>query len=219
MRMSARARLAIFAGALALAACTPATDGTNGETVAEGGAVAASEIGEAQDNCLLLVWQEQESRNEQFDLAHDLANGGAISCATGTSASQFDTALAAIRAAASSQDKAAILDATGLPLLYIDKDGNRRELTDPDDVDAAFSEVFDQEVLQLLREVDLDAITVVPDEGAFVQLGSVWLVVERNGGRPRIVTVNKQALGEAAEAVRERAQAGGGTEAPAKSSE
>ena len=47
----------------------------------------------------------------------------------------------------------------------------------------------------LLREVDLDALTVVPEQGAFVELGSVWLVVNRNGGRPRIVTVNKQAQG------------------------
>ena len=71
----------------------------------------------------------------------------------------------------------------------------------------------------LLREVDLDALTVVPDQGAFVELGSVWLVVDRNGGRPRIVTVNRQALDEAARAMRAQAEAGRGTEAPAKSSE
>jgi len=223
MRMSVRADLAILTGALALAACSPSHDRTTGETASETAAVETGdpvqEEVQAQDNCLLLVWQEQEERDEQFDLAHDRAEGGAISCATGTSASQFDSALAAIRAAARSQDKAAILDATGLPLMYIDGAGNRRELTDPEDVDAAFSEVFDENVLRLLREVDLDAITVVPEEGAFVQLGSVWLVVDRSGGRPRIVTVNKQALGEAADAVRQRAQAGGGTEAPAKPSE
>ena len=63
-------------------------------------------------------------------------------------------------------------------------------------------------MLALLREVDLDALTVVPDQGAFVELGSVWLVVDRKGGRPRIVTVNKQALGEAASAVRAEAQSG-----------
>ena len=79
--------------------------------------------------------------------------------------------------------------------------------------------MFDDNVLALLRNLDLDALTVVPDEGAFVQLGSVWLVVDRKGGRPRIVTVNKQALGEAAAAARRQAEAGGGTEAPAKSSE
>ena len=84
-----------------------------------------------------------------------------------------------------------------MPLLYIDDEGNRRELTDPGDVDARFSEVFDQDVLALLRRIDLDGLTVVPDQGAFLELGSIWLVVDRKGGRPRIVTINKQALGEA----------------------
>ncbi|WP_234038172.1 hypothetical protein [Erythrobacter sp. YJ-T3-07] len=210
--------------ACALSACSPAADPAQGPTQRETGAdtpppapQAASQP--AADNCLLLVWQEQETRDERFDLAHDSADGGAISCATGTTASQFDRAFASIRAAAKARDKAAILDQTGLPLLYIDAEGNRKQLTAPEEIDATFSEVFDDDVLALLREVDLDALTVVPDEGAFVKLGSVWLVVDRDGGRPRIVTVNKQALGEAASAVREKAQAGGGTEAPAKSSE
>ena len=74
-------------------------------------------------------------------------------------------------------------------------------------------------MLALLRDVDLDALTVVPDQGAFVRLGSVWLVVDRSGGRPRIVTVNKQALGEAADAVRAKAEAGEGTRAPQRSPE
>ena len=221
--MSARADAILLLGACALAACSPAESTGRGEApvpTTSGEAPVASQVSDgAQDNCLLLVWQEQDARDEQFDLANDRADGGAISCSTGTSASQFDKALAAIRAAARARDKAAILDQTGLPLLYIDKDGNRRQLTDPDAVDTTFSEVFDDDVLALLREVDLDALTVVPEQGAFVQLGSVWLVVDRDGGRPRIVTVNKQALGEAAAAVRDEAQAGGGTEAPARSSE
>lgn len=230
MRMSAPARLALLSaprflavGALvacALSACSPAADPAQGPTPREAGADTPPPARQpATDNCLLLVWQEQETRDERFDLAHDSADGGAISCATGTTASQFDRAFASIRAAARARDKAAILDQTGLPLLYIDAEGNRKQLTAPEDIDATFSEVFDDDVLELLREVDLDALTVVPEQGAFVKLGSVWLVVDRDGGRPRIVTVNKQALGEAASAVREKAQAGGGTEAPAKSSE
>ncbi|MBD58930.1 MAG: hypothetical protein CL808_02245 [Citromicrobium sp.] len=216
MRMFARARTALLAGAGvvsagALAACSPAAESATGEEAREASPQAAeadAQLARKPDNCLLLVWQDQPARDEQFDLANDHADGGAISCATGTSASQFDSALAAIRAAARSEDKAAILDEVGLPLLYIDREGTRRELTDPDSVDTAFSEVFDEDVLALLREVDLDALTVVPDQGAFVELGSVWLVVDRKGGRPRIVTVNKQALGEAASAVRAEAQSG-----------
>ncbi|WP_459789130.1 hypothetical protein [Alteriqipengyuania sp. 357] len=214
-------------GTFALGACSPATEAANRETppdtrVATDTGASAPERArpaQGQDNCLLLVWQEQDTRDERFDLANDSADGGAISCATGTTASQFDRAFASIRAAARARDKAAILDQTGLPLLYIDAQGNRKQLTAPEDIDATFAEVFDDDVLALLREVDLDALTVVPEQGAFVKLGSVWLVVDRDGGRPRIVTVNKQALGEAASAVREKAQAGGGTEAPAKSTE
>lgn len=230
MRMSARVNVtagSALAAALALAACSPSGDpapGDTGEPIADAPAATSSQsnprtdtaVVAAPDNCLLLVWQDQTTRDEQFDLANDRADGGAISCATGTSASQFANALAAIRSAAQARDKAAILNEIGLPLLYIDGEGQRRELTDPDSVDAVFSEVFDDNVLDVLSNVDLDALTVVPDEGAFVKLGSVWLVVNRNGGRPRIVTVNKQALGEAVEAVRDQAQAGGGQDAPAR---
>ena len=214
MRMSAPARFALAASIAVLAACTPSQDETPAAPDPDNDVLT-----QKPDNCLLVVWQKQDRRNEQFDLAHDSADGGAISCATGTSASQFADAFSAIRTAARSEDRAAILQEVGLPLLYIDAEGNRRELTDPDDVDGTFTEVFDDEVLALLRDVDLDALTVVPDEGAFVELGSVWLVVDQDGGRPRIVTVNKQALGEAAAAVRAEAEAGGGTEAPAKPSE
>lgn len=232
MRMSARARLALLLVGCALGACSPSVESAaadapdttahnsaSGSAKGEDAALSPSPAAPGPDNCLLVVWQDQDTRDESFDLAHDSADGGAISCATGTSASQFASALAAIRTAARANDKAAILREVGLPLLYIDAEGDRRELTRPDDIDGTFAEVFDEDVLALLREVDLDALTVVPDQGAFVELGSVWLVVDRNGGRPRIVTVNRQALDEAARAMRAQAEAGRGTEAPAKSSE
>ena len=210
MRMSAPASIMLGVGITALSACSPAQPQSDERAAAQVPQPPSPlETGPtpASDNCLLVVWQDQKTRDEQFDLAHDSASGGAISCATGTSASQFANAFTAIRNAARAQDKAAILNEVGLPLLYIDANGKRRKLTASDDVDAAFSEVFDDNVLALLRNVDLDALTVVPDQGAFVRLGSVWLVVDRSGGRPRIVTVNKQALGEAADAVRAKAEA------------
>ena len=46
---------------------------------------------------------------------------------------------------------AAILDEIGLPLLYIDAEGNRRELTAPGDVDETFSEVFDESITKCHR--------------------------------------------------------------------
>ena len=45
------------------------------------------------ENCLLLVWSEQEDPDVEFDRANDAVNGGAISCATGTSPSQFEAAI------------------------------------------------------------------------------------------------------------------------------
>lgn len=165
-------------------------------------------------DCLVLAWQEQPAPDRTFDEAHDLAEGGAISCATGTTASQFEAALAAIRAAAQSGDKARLLQELGIPLLYIDAQGNRRELERPEMIDAVFDEVFTPEAVAVLGRVKLEDLTVVAGQGAFVELGGIWLVVDRAGGRPRIATVNQQALGEAAEAARRAAAEGDTLPAP-----
>ncbi len=78
--------------ALALGGCSPA-----GAPDAEDPADLLSETASPED-CLLLVWSSQEKPRAQFDRTHDFVDGGAISCATGTSASQFDAAIAALRA-------------------------------------------------------------------------------------------------------------------------
>jgi hypothetical protein len=163
------------------------------------------------------VWQRQREPDQAFDSAHDSAEGGAISCATGSSASQFEAALAAIRAAAKSRDKAGLLDQLGIPLLYIDAAGNRRELQRPEMVEAVFDEVFSPATMALLERVRLEDLTVVAGEGAFLELGAIWLVVDEPGGRPRIATVNRQALDEAAQAARRAAGRGDTTPAPMES--
>lgn len=169
---------------------------------------------EQVEDCLPLVWESQAVRTERFDRENDRVNGGTISCATGTSPGQFEAALAAIRAAAASGDKAALLVELGMPLLYIDAAGNRREVQQGELAGALFDEVFPPDVLALLGRVRLEDLTVVPDQGTFVELGSVWLVVDSFGGRPRIVTVNRQALGEAAAAARDAGRKGKGEPAP-----
>jgi len=58
---------------------------------------------------------------------------------------------------------------------------------------------------------------VVAGRGAPVELGAVWLVVDRKGGRPRIATVNRQALDEAAAAARRAAEDGRTRPAPMES--
>ena len=161
------------------------------------------------ENCLLLVWSEQEDPDVEFDRANDAVNGGAISCATGTSPSQFEAAIETLREAAQSGDKARLLEQVGLPLLYIDADGERRELSE-DQIDTLFDEVFDERMVAVLRDLDLSQMTVDKGQGAYFELGSLWLVVDDTGGKPRIVTVNRQALEEAAEAAKEQAERGQG---------
>ena len=57
-----------------------------------------------------------------------------------------------------------------------------------------------------IERLDLSRMTVVPERGGFFELGSIWLVVDKMGARPRLVTVNRQALDEAAGAARRKAQ-------------
>ena len=170
-------------------------------------------MSEKPDDCLLMVWSNQESRDIEFDRANDLVDGGAISCATNTSASQFQAAIEALRAAARSGDKARMLEQLGLPLLYIDGDGEQVELDD-ERVDALYDEVFDDRLIGAIERLDLSQMTVVPERGGFFELGSIWLVVDKAGGRPRLVTVNRQALDEAAGAARRKAQARQGDPIP-----
>ena len=153
------------------------------------------------DSCLLLVWENQADPDQMFDRANDTVEGGAISCATGTSPTQYAQAIGAIRAAAQSGDRAAMLENVGIPLLYLDADGKRRELRDPAEIEAVFDDIFDPEMLRMMRELDLQEMTVENEAGGYFGLGALWLVPEAPGQQPRIVTINRQALNEAAVAV------------------
>ncbi|RJY10218.1 hypothetical protein D6201_05555 [Aurantiacibacter aquimixticola] len=156
-------------------------------------------------DCLVVVWDEQATPNRDFDREHDLVEGGAISCATGTSASEFEAALTNIRAAAAANDRAALIRELNIPLLYIDRDGTPQALPETAVVERGFDDIFTPEMLLLMQDLKLEDMTVVPDQGAFFQLGSIWLVASEKGGRPRLVTVNRQALDEAIASARETA--------------
>ena len=166
-----------------------------------------SGIAAAQD-CLLVIWDQQDAPRKDFDLANDNVEGGAISCATGTSASEFEEALETIRAAAAANDRAALVRELGIPLLYIDSAGERRDILEDELVETGFDEIFSPEMLALMQDLQLEDMTVVPDQGAFFELGSIWLVADRPGGRPRLVTVNRQALDESAMAALAAAETG-----------
>ena len=193
-------------------ACVPDGDGNDGNTEKSADIVAKGEA--ASGDCLLLVWSSQKERNPQFDRDHDFVEGGAISCATGTSASQFDVAISTLRDAARSGDKARLLREVGLPLLYIDGDGKRREIKDRTEVEAVFDEIFDPAMIEVLQKIDLSRMSVAKDQGGFFELGAIWLVVDRDGGRPRLMTVNRQALDEALDTARERADRNQGEPVP-----
>lgn len=193
-------------------ACVPDGDGNDGNTEKSADIVAKGEA--APGDCLLLVWSSQKERNPQFDRDHDFVEGGAISCATGTSASQFDVAISTLRDAARSGDKARLLREVGLPLLYIDGEGKRREIKDRAEVEAVFDEIFDPAMIEVLQKIDLSRMSVAKDQGGFFELGAIWLVVDRDGGRPRLMTVNRQALDEALDTARERADRNQGEPVP-----
>ena len=166
------------------------------------------------DSCLLTVWSGQKERDIDFDRDNDLVEGGAISCATGTSPSQFAAAIESLREAARSGDRARVLQQVGIPLLYIDEAGQRIELTDRQ-IETLYDDVFSSDLIAMIERMELKDMTVA-EAGGFFELGSIWLVVDKAGGRPRLVTVNQQAIAEAAEAAREAARANEGLELPRK---
>ena len=202
----------LFAVAALTAACSVATEQDAQESDDARTVLLQTVEAEASpdpgEDCLLMVWSGQEDPDIEFDRANDAVKGGAISCATGTSASQFEAAIAALRDAAGSGDRARILEQVGIPLLYVTPDGERRELSE-EQVETLFDEVFDANMLQLLQRLDLSQMTVENGQGAFFELGALWLVVD-DGGTPRVMTVNRQALDEAAVAASRQAERGEG---------
>ena len=192
-------------------ACSPVSSDTNAQPPARQNllkTVEAHTSADPAENCLLMAWSEREDTDIEFDRANDTVKGGAISCATGTTPSQFEAAISALRDAAKSGNKARILDQLGIPLLYISQDGERQELS-REQIEALFDDVFDARMLDLLQQLDLSKMTVERDQGAFFELGTLWLVVDESG-TPRVMTVNRQALDEAAVAARDKAERGQG---------
>ena len=148
-------------------------------------------------NCLEEVWSHETAPDRRFDRAHDAVEGGSLSCAIGASPKQFDTVLVNLRDAAGRGDREALLTMVHEPLLFIDAKGARRELATRRDVEREQAAVLTPELLKGLKLVAIDKVTVVPDQGAFFDLGAMWMASRREGAPPVIVTVNLQALQEA----------------------
>lgn len=200
---------------LLLAGCgsgtSPAEETTEAADALEGAEpVALDELppGEreaALENCLERLWSgDAPPEQRSFDVQNDRIGGVSLSCAMSTTATQLRQALVALKQAAEAEDRAAILDFVGIPFLYIEEDGEARQLTERDEINERLDDVFDAETMAMLRRIEPSEITVVPDQGAFLELGALWLVAPEAGGPPRIVTINHQALDEA-DALREQA--------------
>ena len=170
----------------------------------------ATRVAAPTQGCLAVVWDVQDRPDRAFDMANDNAEGGAISCATQTSASQFEAALAEIRTAAMDKDRAGLLRQVNSPLMFIDLEGTRHVLEQDELADTGFERVFTPDVIDTLTDLHLEDMTVVPGQGGYFELGSIWLVAMEQGSQPRLITVNRQALREAAEA----AEAASRTTAP-----
>ena len=148
-------------------------------------------------DCLEEVWSREAAPDRRFDRTHDAVEGGSLSCAIGASPKQFDTVLVKLRDAAGRGDRKAVLALVNEPLLFIDAKGARRELATRRDIERQQAVVLTPELLDGLKLVAIDQVTVVPDQGAFFDLGAVWMASRREGAPPVIVTVNLQALEEA----------------------
>ena len=162
---------------------------------------------QALASCLDRLWEDDaDDAVRIYDRQNDIIDGVSISCTMSTTATKLFDAMKAIRDAAQHRDRAAMLQAIGLPLLYIDDEGNAHQLKDQAAIEAAFEEVFTPGLIEVLTNLDPQDIKIRPDQGIFVELGTLWLVVPEGETQPRIVTIDLQALEESSQ-VREAATA------------
>ncbi|RGP40951.1 hypothetical protein BPTFM16_01246 [Altererythrobacter insulae] len=176
----------------ALAACSGEADGVSPELL--------SALNAKNQDCLIAIWDTQSAPDKNFDREHDGIEGGTISCATDTSPSQFAGAIEAIRLAADSDDRKAMIDMIGIPLVYLDAEGNRREITANSDIERMYDDIFSRDLVATMSGLTMQDMAVKNRTGGYFELGAVWLAAPQKGARPRIVTINHQALSEAAAA-------------------
>ena len=181
---------------LVLAGCGQAPQGDQFAGMASG-SPSPDRISVTPDSCLLLVWDAARPQDAAFDKANDIVEGGSISCATGSTAGQFEQTLSSARQAADTQDMASLVAMSAEPLLYIDARGERHEYPDRNALSVDAASVFAPEILTVFRTAQLTDLTVAPQDGAFLALGTVWLSVPATGAAPQIRTINLQAAAEA----------------------
>ena len=149
------------------------------------------------ERCLSLIWAAQGRQDNDFDRVNDTIVGGSIACNMGTSATAVSNGLKAIRAAALSADPRQMATVIRFPLQFIDAAGNRRTIPNEAQLRGQFETVFDRQVLRRLSRIGIQEMEIVGSEGAMFDLGGIWIAVAEQGGQPKLITINKQAIGEA----------------------
>ena len=176
----------------ALAGCSGEADGVSPELL--------SALNAKNQDCLIAIWDTQTAPDKNFDREHDGIEGGAISCATDTSPSQYAGAIESIRLAADGADREAMIDMIGIPLVYLDAEGNRREIAANSDIERMYDDIFSRDLVATMKGLTLQDMAVENRAGGYFELGALWLAPPQKGARPRIVTINHQALSESAAA-------------------
>jgi hypothetical protein len=144
-------------------------------------------------NCLELVWSSGGESDKQFDIDNDRKGDDSISCSTLTSPSAFQNTFSRVRTSAKRGDEQALVNLVDYPLTFIDRSGEHHLLT-KEDLLRSPQAVFQKEVLDILRNLQMRKMHVVRNKGGFFASGAIWFQVRSVGGQPKIGTINHQAL-------------------------
>ena len=186
------------------AAPSPTTASSQPSIAAEDPVAVAPSPPAANERCLKLVWAASGTQDNPFDRENDAVDGGSIACDLQTSASAVTTSLDTIRAAAQSDDRDDLAKVVVYPLRFHDRLGKVRSISSASELAKSHDIVFDSYTRAHLARLTMADMHIIPGEGAFFELGGVWIAANANGAQPRIITLNQQALTEA-DAARNRA--------------
>ena len=161
---------------------------SNGQVVADGEAAKAVECRE------FVYTNYQQSRdNEEFDTANDVLPDGIVSCQILTSPSEVQIFITVLSDAIRTGDSSRIASQSGVPVLFINRDGEARSLDEPD-LRVAWPEIS-ASLRQKLPELTIQNVKLQRSEGVFFGDGYVWGRVDADTGSVVLKTINLEAAG------------------------
>lgn len=146
-------------------------------------------------SCLDRVWEhaahDEESRS--FDMKNDERDGDSISCAILTTPTAMARSFRDLQRAIGSRNPTEIASLFVFPMTYVDSQGRSETLTRTQFV-CRYQQIFAPDMVAAVLEADFSDLEFVMNRGAYLRSGAVWWVVDRIGGTPRIVTINRSVL-------------------------